>query len=109
MFIIGWKLLGRKVFSYTLIGTVSVSVFLKVFQIYEVQLGLKDDLFLVSLFAGVFVGVGLGIIFRYGGTTGGVDIIARLVFKYKGWSMGKTMFIFDAFVILLSWLTFLDE
>ena len=47
--------------------------------------------FLFLLFAGVFVGVGLGIIFRYGGTTGGVDIIARLVHKYYGWSMGKTM------------------
>lgn len=109
MFLIGWKLLGRKVFAYTVIGTVSVSVFLKIFHIYEIRLGLEDDLFLVSLFAGVFVGIGLGIIFRYGGTTGGVDIIARLVYKYKGWSMGKTMFIFDAFVILLSWLTFLNE
>ncbi|MCZ8532324.1 YitT family protein [Psychrobacillus psychrodurans] len=109
MFIIGWKLLGRKMFAYTLIGTISVSVFLKIFNIYEFQLGLEDDLFLVSLFAGVFVGLGLGIIFKYGGTTGGVDIIARLVFKYKGWSMGKTMFIFDAFVILLSWATFLNE
>lgn len=109
MFIIGWKLLGRKMFAYTLIGTISVSVFLKIFNIYEFQLGLEDDLFLVSLFAGVFVGLGLGIIFKYGGTTGGVDIIARLVFKNKGWSMGKTMFIFDAFVILLSWATFLNE
>ena len=109
MFILGWKLLGRKMFYYTIIGTISVSVFLKIFDIYEFQLGLEDDLFLVSLFAGVFVGIGLGIIFKYGGTTGGVDIIARLVFKYKGWSMGKTMFIFDAFVILLSWLTFLNE
>ena len=55
---------------------------------------------LVALFAGLFIGVGLGIIFRYGGTTGGVDIIARLGHKYLGWSMGKTMFLFDAFVIL---------
>lgn len=109
MFIIGWKLLGRKVFLYTLIGTISVSVFLKIFQIYEIKIHLEDDLFLAALFAGVFVGVGLGIIFRYGGTTGGVDIIARLVHKYIGWSMGKTMFLFDAGVILLSWLTFLDE
>lgn len=109
MFFLGWKLLGRKMFAYTVIGTVSVSVFLKLFDTYEFHLGLEGDLFLVSLFAGVFVGVGLGIIFKYGGTTGGVDIIARLVFKYKGWSMGKTMFIFDAFVILLSWATFLNE
>lgn len=109
MFIIGWRLLGRKVFVYTVIGTVSVSIFLKVFMIYEVNMHIQDDLFLAALFAGVFVGVGLGIIFRYGGTTGGVDIIARLAHKYVGWSMGKTMFMFDAVVILLSWLTFLDH
>ncbi|ANU18622.1 hypothetical protein BBI11_10100 [Planococcus maritimus] len=108
LFFIGWKLLGRKVFLYTIIGTVAVSAFLKLFLIYEVQIPLRDDLFLAALFAGVFVGVGLGIIFRYGGTTGGVDIIARLVQKYFGWSMGKTMFLFDALVIMLSWLTFLD-
>ena len=108
LFFIGCKLLGRKVFLYTIIGTVAVSAFLKIFLIYEVQIPLRDDLFLAALFAGVFVGMGLGIIFRYGGTTGGVDIIARLVQKYFGWSMGKTMFLFDALVILLSWLTFLD-
>ena len=44
---------------------------------------------LAALFAGAFIGIGLGIIFKYGGTTGGVDIIARLAHKYVGWSMGK--------------------
>lgn len=109
LFFIGWKLLGKKVFLYTIIGTVAVSVFLKLFLVYEIQINLHEDLFLATLFAGVFVGVGLGIIFRYGGTTGGVDIIARLVQKYSGWSMGKTMFLFDAVVIVLSRLTFLDN
>ncbi len=108
MFFLGWRLLGKKSFIYTLVGTISVSVFLKIFQIYEFQMNLQDDLLLVSLFAGVFVGVGLGIVFRFGGTTGGVDIIARLANKYLGWSMGKTMFAFDFVVILLSWLAFLD-
>ena len=109
MFIIGWKLLGKKVFIYTVIGTVAVSVFLKVFMIYQIDIHLKDDMFLVALFAGVFIGIGLGIIFRYGGTTGGVDIIARLAHKYIGWSMGKTMFLFDALVILVSWAVYLDH
>lgn len=108
MFIIGWRLLGKKSLIYTLVGTISVSVFLKVFQLYEFQMHLQDDLLLVSLFAGVFIGIGLGIVFRFGGTTGGVDILARLANKYIGWSMGKTMFAFDTLVILLSWLTFLD-
>ncbi|MGE7621541.1 YitT family protein [Viridibacillus sp. NPDC096237] len=109
MFILGWKLLGRKMFIYTIIGTVSVSIFIKIFQIYQFDIGLKDDMFLVSLFAGVFLGAGLGIIFRYGGTTGGVDIIARLVNKYIGWPMGKTMFMLDAVVIVISWTTFLNS
>lgn len=109
MFILGWRLLGRKEFFYSIIGILSVSIFLRIFQVYQFPLDLQDDLLLASLFAGVFVGIGLGIIFRCGGTTGGVDIIARLVNKYVGWSMGKTMFLFDTFVILASWATFLSS
>lgn len=108
VFLIGWKLLGKNVFLYTLIGTVSVSIFLWLFQRYQLEIPLSDDLALAALFAGVFIGIGLGIIFRYGGTTGGVDIIARLVQKYIGWSMGKTMFMFDAVVITLSLIFYLS-
>ncbi|MCU5170598.1 YitT family protein, partial [Bacillus paranthracis] len=111
IFFIGWKLLGRATFIYTLIGTFSVSLFLWIFQRYEVlnlHLNLQNDMTLAALFAGAFIGIGLGIIFKYGGTTGGVDIIARLAHKYVGWSMGKTMFMFDAIVIIVSILTYLS-
>lgn len=108
LFIIGWKLLGRNAFFYTIIGTVAVSVFLWIFQRNPLEMPLKSDLTLAALFAGVFAGIGLGIIFRSGGTTGGVDIIARLVQKYAGWNMGKTMFTFDACVIGLSLITYLN-
>ncbi|HZG60250.1 MAG TPA: YitT family protein [Anoxybacillus sp.] len=108
LFFVGWKLLGRNAFLYTIIGTVSLSVFLWIFQRYAIHMPLKHDLTLAALFAGVFIGIGLGIIFRYGGTTGGVDIIARLVYKYKGISMGKTMFVFDAVVITLSLILYLS-
>lgn len=108
VFFIGWKFLGRSTFFYTIIGTVAVSVFLRVFQIYQFSIHLENDMTLVALFAGVFIGVGLGIIFRYGGTTGGVDIIARIVNKYVGWSMGRTMFLFDFLVIATSVFVILD-
>lgn len=108
VFLVGWKLLGRNVFLYTIIGTVSVSIYLWIFQRYQVEIQLHDDLVLAALFAGVFIGVGLGIVFRYGGTTGGVDIIARLVQKYVGWSMGRTMFLFDALVITASLILYLS-
>lgn len=108
VFFIGWKFLGRNTFIYTIIGTLSVSLFLAIFQINPIEMDLQSDMTLVALFAGVFIGVGLGIIFRYGGTTGGVDIIARLVHKYAGWSMGKTMFLFDAIVIATSVIMYLE-
>ncbi|MGG0642761.1 YitT family protein [Sporosarcina gallistercoris] len=109
MFIIGWRMLGKRIFTYTVVGTLAVSLFLKVFMKYQIDIHLEGDMFLVSLFAGVFVGVGLGIIFRFGGTTGGVDIIARLAQIHWGWSIGKTMFMFDAAVILVSWYVYLDH
>ncbi|MCP3030711.1 YitT family protein [Halobacillus sp. A1] len=107
--IVGWKTLGRTTFYYSLIGILAVSVFIRISQIYLIEIDLASDLTLASLFAGVFIGVGLGIIFRYGGTTGGVDIIARLMNKYLGWSMGRAMFLFDALVIFTSIITYLDH
>jgi len=108
IFFIGWKYLGRNTFLYTIIGTVSVSIFLELFQLKPFEINLQSDMTLAALFAGVFIGVGLGIIFRNGGTTGGVDIIARLVQKYIGWSIGRTMFLFDLAVISLSIFLILD-
>ncbi|AST92230.1 MULTISPECIES: YitT family protein [Sutcliffiella] len=110
IFFIGWKLLGKNTFIYTILGTVSLSVFLWIFQRTPNIMfpPLLDDLTLAALLAGVTIGVGLGIIFRFGGTTGGVDIIARLAHKYIGWSMGKTMFLFDAIVIAVSIIAYLS-
>ncbi|PMC39402.1 hypothetical protein CJ195_05615 [Bacillus sp. UMB0899] len=108
LFIIGWRVLGKTSFVYTIIGTVSLSVYLWIFQRYQIHMPLKDDLTLAALFAGVSIGVGLGTIFRYGGTTGGVDIIARLAHRYIGWSMGKTMFLFDLCVITVSLIAYLS-
>ncbi|NGQ94544.1 YitT family protein [Brevibacillus sp. SYP-B805] len=97
LFILGWKVLGRTAFIYTIIGTSSLSLFLSLFaNVFPLPL---SDKLLASLYAGVTVGAGLGIIFRYGGTTGGVDIIARLLQKYMGISMGKTLFFGDMLVI----------
>mgnify|MGYP001194201139 CR=1 FL=1 len=108
LFIIGWRLLGRSTFIYSIIGTACLSLFLWVFQYFiTFSFTLEHDMTLAALFAGISIGTGLGIIFRFGGTTGGSDIIARIVFRFSGWPMGKTLFIIDAGVIILS-LIYLD-
>ncbi|PKF85999.1 hypothetical protein CW306_25005 [Bacillus sp. BA3] len=108
LFFVGWKLLGRISFFYTMFGVFSLSIFMSIFQRYPLKMPLQNDMILASLFAGLFIGIGLGIIFRNGGTTGGVDIIARLLQKYVGWKIGKTIFLFDLAVVGLSWILYLD-
>ncbi|RAL21082.1 YitT family protein [Thermoflavimicrobium daqui] len=99
LFFVGYKVFGKQTLIYTIIGTTAVSVFLGLTQ----NLGKPvTDTLLNALYTGVLVGIGLGLIFRVGGTTGGVDIIARLVNKYFGWSIGRTMFLFDFAVICSS-------
>lgn len=100
LFVLGWRYLGKRAMGYTIWGTVCFSFFLWLFEDFGSPI--EDDLLLASLYAGVTVGLGFGIIFRYGGTTGGVDILARLANQYFGWSIGRTMFTFDFFVISAS-------
>lgn len=103
LFIIGYKLLGRVMLIYSVIGTLFLSLTLRFFELNPVtEIPLQNDMILVSIFAGVFTGAGLGIIFRAGGTTGGADILARLADKFFGISLGKFMFGFDAVVITVS-------
>ncbi|SMO43166.1 YitT family protein [Melghirimyces algeriensis] len=96
LFIIGYKVFGTRTLIYTIVGTVAVSVAL---SLTEGNYEPVDDPLLAALYTGVLVGSGLGLIFRVGGTTGGVDIIARLGNKYLDWSIGRTMFLFDILVI----------
>ncbi|GGE78943.1 YitT family protein [Priestia taiwanensis] len=94
---IGYKLLDRQTTIYTIWGIIFSSIFLYITE--HTGRMLTDDSLLAAIFSGVLVGVGLGIVFRTGGTTGGSAIIARLMNKYLGWSIGMAMLIVDIFVI----------
>ncbi|WP_148932686.1 YitT family protein [Paenibacillus methanolicus] len=104
LLLIGWKVMGRTSFIYAIIGAVSLSFFLYAFEFASKKL---DDPLLASLYAGAFVGIGLGIVFRYGGMTDGMDVVALLCRQYWGWSLGKTLFLTDMIIIVLS-LIYLD-
>jgi len=99
LFLVGWRDLGRRSLVYTVFGTVCLAVSLTAFGGLRLVL---DDLLLAALFAGATVGVGLGVVFRFGGTTGGVDIVARIAQKHLGWPIGRTMLALDMVVIALS-------
>lgn len=95
---IGYRYFDKKTTIYTLITIILTSVFLRLTELLDVQP--QSDTLLAALFAGVFVGIGLGLIFRAGGTSGGSAILARLANAAWGWSLGKGMLFIDIIVIL---------
>ncbi|MFD2672922.1 YitT family protein [Marinicrinis sediminis] len=104
LFYLGWRYVGRTAMFYTVFGTLSLSFFLWIME-YLIHRGWistfqsEEDYLLAALYAGATLGLGLGIVFRFGGTTGGSDIIARIGSKKFGWSMGQVILFIDAIVI----------
>jgi uncharacterized membrane-anchored protein YitT (DUF2179 family) len=103
LFAMGWKIFGRVPMRLTVLGALSLSFFLWLMELSVandwVRPFVTQDYLLAALYAGVTLGTGLGIVFRFGGTTGGADIIARIGNKWRGWSMGQFFLVFDAIVI----------
>lgn len=99
LLIIAFKKLGIKfVFRTFLVITIS-SIFIDIGVFLPIY---KNDLLLSSIFGGVLAGLSLGIIFIRNATTGGVDIIAKLIkITHPHISIGKSIFLLDAFVIVL--------
>ncbi len=91
LFLLAWKIFGLRSLYSSLLGTIAVSVWLAIFEKIPLQFNLEGDLVVVALVAGVLLGVGLGVIFNAGGTTGGTDIVARILNKYTNISVGKLL------------------
>jgi uncharacterized membrane-anchored protein YitT (DUF2179 family) len=107
LFFLGWKALGRGQMIYTLVGVVALSGFLALMEQlihrkWLVPFQSTNDYMLAALYAGVTLGTGLGVVFRFGGTTGGVDIVARILTRTRGISMGQIILTFDAVIIGVS-------
>lgn len=78
LFIFGARYLGKKTAIRTLFATLAFTISLK----YIPYINFTKDLLLASVFGGVLMGIGLGIIFYFGGTTGGTDLAGAILNKF---------------------------
>lgn len=92
---------GMRYAARTIVGIVASSVLTDVLYPFVPTLG-GGDLLLSTLWGGVIVGVGLGLIFRQGGNTGGTDIVAQLLARHTPLSQGNAMLIVDGLVVAAS-------
>ncbi|MBQ8830731.1 MAG: YitT family protein [Oscillospiraceae bacterium] len=100
LFILAWKKLGFKFMVSSVMGTILSSVCIDLLSLFPHTL--TQDPFLTSIFGGVIYGAGLGIIYRGGATTGGSDIIAKLIrVRYPFMNFGTAMLILDIIIISL--------
>ncbi|MEW9109679.1 MAG: YitT family protein [Cytobacillus gottheilii] len=103
LFIAGVILLGRQFGAKTLAGTIFLPFV--VFLTNDWGAWTSDPL-LASLFGGIGVGLGLGIVFRGKASTGGTDLAAQIINKYTGLSLGTCVALIDGLIVLSAAIVF---
>lgn len=95
----GWSFIAKTIFSIS-----SLTILIEVFSYFP---PVTDNVLLATIFGAVLYGLGIGIVLSQGSTTGGTDILGRLIqYKFPQWKIGKILLGVDLAVICLSFLVF---
>ena len=106
LFVLGARKLGKKFLFGSLAGMLLSSAFIDLFAVIPAP---KTEILLDSLYGGLLVGLGLGLVFLSGATTGGSDIAAKLLRRrFRSASLGKVLLAIDLFIIFLTGVVFRD-
>lgn len=107
LFIIGWRYLGGPRFALrTAYAVLALSFFIDFLAFFLPAEGLTSDLVLNTLYGGVCGGIGYGLVYRGRGTSGGSDILARILNRKWGISISQSYLMTDSLVMFLGGLVF---
>lgn len=107
LYFLALKTLGKRFAIKALIGIVSFSLSMQLFAIFNFNFGF--ELLVSAIYGGILMGLGVGLVVRFGGSTGGSDMIACIVKKKRPQAtIGTLIICIDAVIILLSTITFSD-
>lgn len=100
LFCLGWAFMGWKFAANSLLSTIVYPIIMGVMEITPVgQLFVGEDKLICALYCAILIGVGIGLVIRVGGSTGGMDIPPVILQKYKGIPVGKSLMVFDGVII----------
>src|SRR5690606_16677254 len=97
LLILGYIKLGRTITINTLLCVASLSFFLTVLPIVP----LTDNILLSTIFGGIIGGIGVGLILKYSGTSGGLDIIAMIISRTSNTSVGHLLTAMNGIIVLI--------
>lgn len=106
VFIFAARIMGGSFGARSIYAMILMNVLIDLFLIIKIH-KVTDDILLGSFYGGAVVGVGLGLIYFSGGSTGGADATAQILWKLKKIPMGRTMLIIDFFVLGAATLIFI--
>lgn len=107
LLIISFLVLGKKKTVGSILGSLLLPLFLALMGLISDVTGYaNEDLFICAIFGGVFVGTGLGLVFKAGFTTGGTDIVNQIIHKYFKMSLGKAMLVTDGVIVTSGFFAF---
>ncbi len=107
LFVIGWRFLGGRRFTLrTAFAVVTISVFTDLLVFILPKDGLTSDLVLNTLYGGVASGIGYGLVYRGQGTSGGSDILARILNNWKGISISQSYLLTDSLIMFMGGLVY---
>ncbi len=108
LFLIGGKFFGKKFLIYSILSTITFSITYKIWEgIGFIVPSLEENMIVASVFAGIIVGIGVGLVVRGGGASGGDDVIALIGNKFTALKVNHIYLISDCIVLILS-LVYLD-
>lgn len=100
---LGYKQIGKTFTLSTMFAIVALSYFSNMFLPIP---GFTHDLFLASIFGGIILGIGVGLIVRYGGSLDGTEIVAILMDKRTSFSVGEIVMLINLFILTGAGLVF---
>jgi uncharacterized membrane-anchored protein YitT (DUF2179 family) len=107
LFLVGWRYLGGRRFAIrTAFAVLVYALLVDLLVLFLPASGVTSDLVLNALYGGVMSGIGYGLVYRGRGTSGGTDILARLLNHRRGIPMSQSYLLTDALVVLLAGLSF---
>ncbi|WP_440898175.1 YitT family protein [Amphibacillus sp. Q70] len=106
LFILGTWILGRNFGFKTLVGTVMVPLFVSLTSQWNPA---SSDPLLAAIFGGIACGLGIGLVFRGKGSTGGIDLAAQILHKFVPLPFGICVALFDGMIVLTAIFVFSVE
>ncbi|WP_240703985.1 YitT family protein [Porphyromonas levii] len=104
--VIGWRFSVKTVYSVAILGVSTSSIEKYILPSLREFLPLQNDPALAMILGSILIGVSLGMVFSVNGSTGGTDIVATIINKYKAVSIGRALIYIDVVTIAASWFIF---